>query len=127
MFMKFALIDSTIVEVIMIIIASLLSGLSLLKSILFLIHLRSPYGWMVWFPNLAARALSPYWAVMGIVGALIGWSYQALWAVPMGIVGAGTMIWYVWRCTRIHKDFEHAFGADYQAKHIPRLPRIGNG
>jgi acetyl esterase/lipase len=43
----------------------------------------------------------------------------------MGIVGAGTMIWYVWRCTRDHTGFEDAFGADWsdlippeQAKHM---------
>jgi acetyl esterase/lipase len=43
----------------------------------------------------------------------------------MGIVGAGMMIWYVWRCTRDHKGFEKAFGAGWsdqippqQAKHM---------
>jgi acetyl esterase/lipase len=43
----------------------------------------------------------------------------------MGILGAGMMIWYVWRCTRDHKGFEDAFGPGWsdqtppqQAKHM---------
>jgi acetyl esterase/lipase len=80
---------------------------------------------MVWFPKLTAGALSPYWAIMGVVGAVIGWVYQGPWAIPMGILGACMMIWYVWRCTRDHKGFEDAFGAGWsdqippqQAKHM---------
>jgi acetyl esterase/lipase len=109
----------------MITLAYILSGLSLLMSILFLIKLKFPQGWIVWFPKLIAGALSPIWAIMGAVGAVIGWVYQALWAIPMGIVGAGMMIWYVWRCSRDHKGFEKAFGAGWsdpippeQAKHM---------
>lgn len=33
--------------------------------------------------------MSPYWAIMGAVGALIGWVDEAYWVVPMGILGAG--------------------------------------
>jgi acetyl esterase/lipase len=57
---------------------------------------------------------------MGAVGALIGWVYQALWAIPMGIVGAGMMIWYVWRCTRYHEGFENAFGAGWSDQIPPQ-------
>jgi len=109
----------------MIILATILSGVSLLMSLLFLIHLRSGPGWIVLFPKLIAEGLSPFWAIMGAVGAVIGGLYQALWAIPMGIIGAGIMIWYVWRCTRDHKGFEKAFGVDWseqinpeQAKHM---------
>jgi acetyl esterase/lipase len=97
----------------MIILSTILSGLSLLMSVLFLFHLRSPLGWIVTFAKLAAGALSPIWAIMGAVGALIGWVYGAFWAIPLGILGAGMMIWYGWRCTRDHKGFEQAFGADW--------------
>jgi acetyl esterase/lipase len=68
--------------------------------------------------RLYAGALSPYWAVVGAAGALTGWGYGAFWAIPMGILGAGTMIWYVWRTTRDHNGFEEAFGADW-SDHIP--------
>jgi acetyl esterase/lipase len=82
-------------------------------------------GLVFWFPKLIAGALSPIWAVMGAAGAVIGCIYSALWAIPIGILGAGTMIWYVRRCTRDHNGFEHAFGADWsdqilsqQARHM---------
>jgi acetyl esterase/lipase len=107
----------------MTILATILSGLPLLMSILFLIQIDipseklPPFGWSA---KLIAGALSPYWAVMGAVGALIGWAYQALWAVPMGIVGTGMMIWYVWRCTRDHDGFEDAFGSCWEDQILPQ-------
>ena len=104
----------------MIILATILSGLSLLMSILLLIKLKEPT--LVMFAILAgiASALSPYWAIMGVVGAVIGWAYQAPWAVPTGVVGAGMMIWYVWQCTRDHKGFEDAFGAGWKNQISPQ-------
>jgi acetyl esterase/lipase len=61
---------------------------------------------------------------MGAAGAVIGWVYQALWAVPMGIVGAITMIWYVRRCTRDHKGFEKAFGASWSDQILPQQAKL---
>jgi len=107
----------------MITLAYILSGLSLLMSVLLPIRVKPPSNVMLL--KMFAESLSPYWAIVGAVGAVIGWLYQAIWAIPMGIVGAGTMIWYVWRCTRDHKGFEKAFGAGWsdqirpeQAKHM---------
>jgi acetyl esterase/lipase len=112
----------------MIILATILSGLSLLLSVLFFIQLNIPSEKLPPFGVLAkliAGAFSPYWAVMGVAGAVIGWVYQALWAVPMGILGTGIMIWFIWRCTRDHKGFDDAFGAGWsdlippeQARHM---------
>jgi acetyl esterase/lipase len=99
----------------MIILAAILSGVSILMSLLFLIHLpKPPPGFLVLIPKLTAGALSPVWAIMGTVGAVLGWVYEAYWAIPMGILGAGMMIWYVWRCTRDHNGFESAFGAGWE-------------
>ena len=103
----------------MIILATILSSLSLLMSVLLLIHLRSPLGWLLVFLKLPAGAMSPYWAIMGAVGAVLGWVYDALWAVPMGILGAGMMIWYIWRCTRDHNGFENTFGPGWKDKIPP--------
>ena len=89
-------------------------------SLLFLIHLRSLPGWIVLFAKLAAGALSPIWAIMGAVGALIGWLYGAFWAIPLGILGAGMMLWYVWQCTRDHTGFEEAFGAGWKDQITPQ-------
>ena len=95
----------------MIVLAYILSGLSLLMSIILLIgQPKFPASFWLLLPKLLAGALSPYWAVIGAAGAVIGGLDQGYWAIPMGIVGAGIMIWYVWRCTRNHNGFEEAFG-----------------
>jgi acetyl esterase/lipase len=94
-------------------------------SVLFFVQSpKPPLGFLVLVFKLAAGALSPYWAIIGAVGAVIGWRYQALWAIPMGIVGAGMMIWYVWRCTRDHKGFEDAFGAGWSDHIKPEQERL---
>jgi len=108
------------------VLAYILSGLTLLLSALFFVKLpMPPPGFLLLIPKLLAGALSPLWAVTGVAGAVIGWFYQAPWAIPMGILGAGMMILYIWRCTRDHKGLADAFGAGWsdqipydQAKHM---------
>ena len=107
----------------MVILAYILSSLSLLMTVLLLIQAKNPIGWITLVPKLAAGSLSPYWAIVGAVGAVIGWVYQAFWAVPIGIVGACMMIWYVWRCTRDHNGFEKAFGAGWKDQILPGQTR----
>jgi len=110
----------------MIALAYILSGLSLLVSVLFLTQSpEPPLGFVVTILRLAGGALSPYWAIMGIVGAAIGGIVHALWAIPMGLVGAGMMIWYVWRCTRDHNGFEKAFGAGWSDQIRPQQAYVG--
>ena len=101
------------------ILATILSGISLLMSVLFLVRPNVKLLLILFLPMFAA-ALSPIWAVMGITGAVLGWVYGALWAVPMGILGAGWMTWYIWRVTRDHKGFEKAFGADWSERIDPQ-------
>jgi acetyl esterase/lipase len=108
----------------MVILAYILSGLSLLMSVLLLVRSKMPVGWFVLVPKLAAGALSPIWAIMGAVGAVIGWTGQAPWAIPMGVLGAGIMIWYIWRCTRDHKGFERAFGAGWSDQIPPEQAKL---
>jgi len=109
----------------MIILAYILSGLSLFMSLLLLIKVKNPIGWIALFPKMIAGALSPIWAIPGVAGFVIGWAYGARWALPMGIIGTGVMLLYVWRSTRNHTGFEDAFGAGWkdqippqQAKHM---------
>jgi len=98
----------------MIILVYILSGLAFLMSILLLIpQPKFPLSFWLLLLKLPAGALSPCWAVMGVVGTLFGWIYGIYWAVPMGILGAGVMVWYVRRCTRDHKGFEMAFGTGW--------------
>jgi hypothetical protein len=107
----------------MIILAYTLSGLSLLMSALFLIKPKVQLLFILFLP-LIAEAFSPIWAIMGAVGAVLGWVSGALWAVPMGILGAGWMTWYVWRCTRDHKGFENALALAGKIKYPLRVPGI---
>ncbi|MCP4540298.1 MAG: alpha/beta hydrolase [Chloroflexi bacterium] len=106
-------------EIIMIILATILSGLSLVMGIMFFIRSGPPPGFFVMFAKVIASALAPYWAIIGAVGAVLGWISQAFWAIPMGIVGAGLMIWYIWQCTRDHGGFENAFGTDWSDQILP--------
>ena len=104
--------------------AYILTGLPLLMSVLFFIQPKKfILKTIALVPILIAGALSPYWAIMGIAGAAIGWIYEAFWAIPMGIVSAGTMIWFVWRCSRDHDGFEKAFGTGWSDQILPEQAR----
>jgi len=108
----------------MIILATILSGLSLLMSFLLLIRLKvTKPGLILWFLKLPAGALSLYWAIIGAVGALLGWVSGALWAIPIGILGAGMMIWYVRGVSRDNNGFENAFGASWSDHIKPDQPK----
>jgi len=104
----------------MTILAYAFSGLSLLMSALLVVKLKFPLGWFILFPKLAAGALSPYWAILGVVGAIIGGISGAYWAILMGIVGAFVMIWYVWQCTRDQNGFEITFGMGWKNQIMPK-------
>jgi acetyl esterase/lipase len=105
---------------ILLILAYIFSSLSLLLSTSIFIKLKSPYGWYFIVPKILILALSPYWAIIGITGIVLGGvyqaiegTYQAIGAIPIGVVGAILLFWYIWGCTRNHKGFENAFGADW--------------
>jgi acetyl esterase/lipase len=93
------------------ILAYILSSISILMSLLFFIRPKAfMIKGMVMVLIMIAGSLSPLWAIIGVIGAILGGISGAYWAIPMGILGAGVMIGYVWRSTRDHKGFEEAFG-----------------
>ena len=100
----------------MIILATIFSGVSLLMSSLLLIRTKNPIGWITMVPKAIAGSLSPVWAIMGLVGAIIGGISGAYWAIPMGIVGVSMTTWYVWKCVQDHKGFEKALRVDWPNK-----------
>jgi len=75
------------------------------------------------FAKLAAAALSWVWALFGAVGAMLGWFYQAYIAIPIGVIGAGVMLWYGWVNTRRHDGFEKAFGPGWSKQITPQQAR----
>ena len=108
----------------MMVLAYIFSCLSLLMSILLIIpQPKFPLSFWFLLPKLPAAALSPYWATIGAAGAIIGVISEVYWTVPLGILGSGIMIWYVWACSRNHGDFEKAFGTDWADKITPEQTR----
>jgi acetyl esterase/lipase len=103
----------------MVILAYCLAFLALLLGILLFIRVKAPLGFIVIFPKLAASALSPVWAALGMAGALIGGLYRAFLPMAAGVLGALIMIWYIWRVTRPHLGFRLAFGEDLQPRITP--------
>ena len=59
----------------MITLACILSGTSLAMSVLLTVRARIPFLFLLLFPLLAS-ALSPYWAVLGVIGAVLGLVYE---------------------------------------------------
>jgi acetyl esterase/lipase len=106
-------------EIKMTIIIYFLSGLPLLMSMFIFSKLKSPRGWYFIIPKIITLALSPYWVIIGVAGAILGIIYQAIWAIPIGIIGAILNAWYIWGCARAHNGFEDAFGADWAEKLQP--------
>jgi acetyl esterase/lipase len=106
----------------MTILAYIFSGISLLMSSFFLLRPSTKLLMVLFLPLLAA-ALSPMWVILGATGAVLGWVSGAFWAIPMGIIGAGWMTWYVWGVTRGHDGFDKAFGSGWQEQITPAAAR----
>ena len=109
----------------MVILAYLLSSLSLLLGVMFFVQAKPPpVGFITLFFKILATALSPLWAVTGIVGAVLGWRYQSLGAMAIGLVGTLLMLVYLWRITRDHGEFGRAFGMGWAASILPEQLRL---
>ncbi|MGD8398270.1 MAG: alpha/beta hydrolase [Anaerolineae bacterium] len=104
--------------------AWLLSGVSLALGALHFVHLRTLWGLSLWVPKMLAGALSPWLAVLGAVGALLGAAGRAPLAIAAGIGGAWASARYVWRTVTALGDFERAFGLRW-AERISEAQRQG--
>lgn len=101
----------------MIVVAYLLSFVCLILNGILFLRLKPPYNFMIlWIPQLIHHALSPFLVVMGVLGAALGWLYNAPVAVVAGVMGAGISAVYIWRVTAPQSGFGLAFGADWQRK-----------
>jgi acetyl esterase/lipase len=102
--------------------AYLLAFLSAGMSLLLFHKNKAPQGFMLWFPKLVAGALSPFFALAGALGVVLGAISNAPLAVLSGLIGAGAMARYVRRVTAPHAGFEKAFGPGW-AERIPQERR----
>ena len=101
----------------MIVLAYLFAFLPLLLNASLFLQFKPPYNFfLLWLPQLVAHALSPFLVVVGAVGAVLGWLYQAPIALVAGVLGAGISAFYIWRVTIPQPGFELAFGQDWQSK-----------
>jgi acetyl esterase/lipase len=95
------------------------SMLVLILNLSLFIRLKPPFNFFIVFLQLAAGALSPFLAVLGLLGAGLGWLSHAPLAFAAGLLGAGISAAYIVLVTRTQKGFEVAFGKDWQARLPP--------
>jgi acetyl esterase/lipase len=100
--------------------AYFLGFLSLLMAGLLFLRIKAPLGFMIWFPKLAAGALSPLWCILGICAAVLGGLARVPLAAAAGGIGAAALTWYIWMVTRTGKGFEQAFGRDWPRRISPQ-------
>lgn len=105
----------------MIIAACLFSFLCLLLNCSLFIHLKPPYSFYLVMFQLVAGALSPFLAVLGLLGAGLGWLAHAPVAVAAGLLGAGISATYIALVTIPQPRFDLAFGTGWINRILPSL------
>ena len=110
----------------MIIAAYLLSFLCLILNGSLFVHLKPPYSFLLAFTiQLVAVDLSPFLAVLGLLGAGLGWLYHAPIAVAAGLLGAAISVIYIALVTVPQPGFDLAFGKDWKTSIPPsREPQM---
>ena len=101
----------------MLVVAYLFSFLCLILNGLLFIRLKPPYNFMLlWIPQLLHHALSPFLVIIGTLGAMLGWFYQAPIPMIAGILGASLSAIYIWLVTRPQPGFALAYGTNWEQK-----------
>jgi acetyl esterase/lipase len=100
----------------------ILSYLSALLSALTLVRLKGRWTSMdVGMPKLLAGAWTPFLALVGGLGALLGLACKDSQAVLVGLFGAAVAARHVIRVIEPHEGFARAFGPDWEARIPPGL------
>lgn len=100
-----------------------LACLSALLGSLHFARLRAPSGIKLWLPKLMAGALSPFLALSGAFGAVLGFLSKKPFTFLLGIYGLVASGRYVRRVTALHDGFERAFGPGWEER-IPIERRL---
>lgn len=102
----------------------ILSYLSALLGALTLAPIKPGWGavWL-WGPKILAGALTPFLALAGGLGALIGLGRRDRWAVWTGLFGAAVAVRHVVKVTAPNDGggFDQAFGVNWQSRIRPDL------
>jgi acetyl esterase/lipase len=105
------------VEAFLTFVAYLLSFLCLLLNASLFVRARPPISYIFAFMlQLVATDLSPFLALMGLVGAGLGWVYNAPIAVAAGLLGAAISVIYIALVTVRQPGFDLAFGKDWESR-----------
>ncbi len=114
-------------------IAVFLAFLSAGMGSLLFVKNRIPKGTPLWLPKLLAGAMSPVWALAGMLGALLGLRRRSPLTVYAGGLGAAAAVRYIRGVSQPEEAaFERAFGPGWQTEIPPQrlwhmLPRPWNG
>ena len=104
----------------MVIAAYILSFLCLVLNGSLFVRLKPPYNFFLAFSvQLVAVDLSPFLAVLGLLGAGLGWLSHAPIAVATGLLGAGISVIYIVLVTVPQPGFDLAFGKDWKTRIPP--------
>lgn len=76
-------------------------------------------GGYLWLPKLLANSWSPFLALGGLIGALLGLGRKDRAAIFFGLFGAFAGARHVRRVTQPHAAFELAFGKDWEQRIPP--------
>ncbi len=99
-------------------IAHFLAFLAAGLSTLYFFRVRSARDIGLAFPKLIAGAISPFMAVLGLLGAVLGFFARAPLALAAGLFGLWSSARHVWKVVSAAADFAPAFGPDW-AERIP--------
>jgi acetyl esterase/lipase len=103
----------------MFVIAYLLSFLCLILNLFLFVHLKPPYSVFLLLFQILAMVFSPVLAVLGLLGAGLGWMYHVPIVVIAGLLGTGISVVYIALVTIPQPSFDLAFGRDWKTKIPP--------
>ena len=103
----------------MIIPAYVLSFLCLILNISLFVHLKPPYSVFLLLFQILAMVFSPVLAVLGLLGAGLGWMYNVPIAVVAGLFATGISAIYIALVTVPQPGFDLAFGRDWKTRIPP--------
>ncbi|NBD36341.1 MAG: alpha/beta hydrolase fold domain-containing protein [Chloroflexi bacterium] len=99
--------------------AFLVAGLSALRFF----RARSAAGATLVGPKLLAGALSPLLSLAGTISAIVGALVNAPGSIVAGMFGALVSADYVRQTLAPHREFERAFGADWESRLAPSVAK----